>query len=129
MIDQEMSSAEARRLRAGEVLFAQGENDRDRLKLGEDDDACVAARVDDVSLVHEANAGAPGNGRDDAGVVELHFRALDGRGVGLHGGGVRCVGPLARREWHGQRSGGAHPACPEPQEKRPVCCHQLRGAA
>ena len=65
-----------------DILLRRGEDDRDRLQLGDGDDAGLLPGVHQVALVDEAEAGAPGDRRADGGVVELHLRGVDRRGVG-----------------------------------------------
>ncbi len=71
----------------GGLLFGQGEDDGDGAELGDDDEAVGIAGVNDVALVHEADAGASVNRCGDGGVVQLHLGAVHGGLVGFDGGG------------------------------------------
>ena len=44
-----------------QTLFGQREDNRDRLKLSDDNDATGVSRVYDIANVDEANSGAPIN--------------------------------------------------------------------
>ena len=72
------------RVDLAELLLRQGEQHRDRLDLGDDDDAARVGRVHDVALVDLADAGAAGDRRDDAGVVEDRLGVVDLRLIELH---------------------------------------------
>jgi hypothetical protein len=58
--------------------------DRDRLQLGDHDQAVLIGRVHDVAGVHEAQAETPGERRGDAAVGELELDVVDLPPVGLH---------------------------------------------
>ena len=64
-------------------VLGQGEHDRDRLNLRHHDDAGGIGRVHDVARVHQADAGAPGKWRGDAGVLKLCARVVDQPAVDL----------------------------------------------
>ena len=66
-----------------EGLLGQGEDHRDRLDLGDDDDPGRIGRVHVVARIDLADAGAPVDRRADAGVVELRAGVVDGRLVAL----------------------------------------------
>ena len=68
------------------------------LELGDDDHAVGIGGMDDVALVHRADAGAAIERRGDGAVVEIDAGALDGRFVGLDGGGVLVDEGLLRVE-------------------------------
>ena len=65
-------------------LLGQGEDERDGVKLRDDHDPRGVARVHDVALVHEADAGAAIQRRGDGGVGELHAGVIDGGRVVFH---------------------------------------------
>ena len=46
-------------LTSGNASFRQGEDDRDRLDLGDDDEAGLVGGVHDVALIDQPDAGAP----------------------------------------------------------------------
>ncbi len=58
-------AAGERAIDLAELLLRQGEQHRDRLELGDDDDAARVGGVHDVALVDLADAGAAGDRRDD----------------------------------------------------------------
>ena len=67
---------------ARQVVLRRGEDDGDRLDLGDGDDAGLLRRVDHVALVDEAEADPAADRRGNRRVVELHLRRVDRRGVG-----------------------------------------------
>ena len=76
-------------------ILRQGKDDRDRLKLGDDDKRPCVGGMDDIALVDTANAGTAIDWRGDIGIAELHPRilnrgliGLDGRDERVHGGGL-----------------------------------------
>src|SRR5438105_4473730 len=67
------------RLDGGELTFGQGEDDGNRLELGDDDEAGRIGRMHDVALIDQSNAGPAGQWGGNRRVVELGFRAVDSR--------------------------------------------------
>ena len=68
-----------------QVVLGDREHHRDRLDLGEHDEAARIVGVDHVAGIHEAEPGAAGDRRDDARVGELEANAVDLPLVGLDG--------------------------------------------
>ena len=64
-----------------DLLLGRGEDDRDRLQLGDRHDAGLLRGGDDIALVDQAEAGAAGDRRADRRIVELHLRGVDRRRV------------------------------------------------
>ena len=60
-----------------QILLRQVEEHRDRLKLGDDDDAGRVRRPHQVALVDQPDAGAAGDRRDDVGIGENGARIVD----------------------------------------------------
>ena len=67
----------------GELTLRQGEDDGNRLQLGDDDKAGRIGRMHDVALIDEPDAGPAGERGGNRRVVELGFRAVDRRLVAL----------------------------------------------
>ena len=70
----------------GQIRLRQGEQQRNRLDLGDDDETVGVGRMNDVADVDLADAGDAGNGRGQARIAELDVGLVDLRLVGLHGG-------------------------------------------
>ena len=89
----------------GQLLFRRGEDDGDRLDLGDRHDAGLGRGIDDVADVDLAQAGDARDRRLDLGVVELGLGVEDGGIVGrdlrgqLRNGGALGVGLLPGREF------------------------------
>ena len=64
--------------------------------LGNHDQAIRVVSVDDIPRIDLADANAAVDWGDDARVIELHLRIVDGRLVGLHGGVQLIVGGFLR---------------------------------
>ena len=68
-----------------QVGLRQREDHRDRLDLGDHDEAVGVGRVDDVADIDLPYAGDPVDRRGQPGVVELHLGRFDQRLVGFDG--------------------------------------------
>ena len=100
-----------------ELLLGQAEQHRDRLELRHDHDAGGVARVHVVARVDQADAGAPADGRADAGVVELGACVVDRRVVAFYLRAqlreqrlLRVHGLLARQVLRGEQLVALHVA-------------------
>ncbi len=82
-VDRQRSLGEAA-IDLVEVLLRQVEQHRDRLDLGDDDDARRAGGVHDVAFVDHAHAGAAVDRGDDGRIAQRRARVLDRRFVGLN---------------------------------------------
>ena len=88
-----------------QLLFRRGEDDGDRLDLGDRHDAGLGRGIDDVADVDLTQAGDAGDRRLDLGIVELGLGVEDRRIVGrdlrgqLRNGGALGVGLLPGREF------------------------------
>ena len=67
-----------------DLLLRQAELHRDRLQLGDDDEARGVGGVDDVALIDLPQAGAARQRRNDLGVAEHGLRVVDRSLVGIH---------------------------------------------
>src|SRR6478672_10546197 len=69
-----------------EFGLRQRENQRDRLDLGDVDQAVYVGRVDDIADIDLSDAGHAVDRRGEISVAEIHPRAFDDRLVGLNRG-------------------------------------------
>ncbi len=78
-----------RRLQDGrQIVFRQGENDRDRLELGDDDNAVGIARLHVIAGIDLAQPDPPADRRDDVAVDEVELLGVDLRLIGLNGADI-----------------------------------------
>ena len=73
-------------LDGNEVGLRQRENQRDRLDLGDIDQAVDVRRVNDIADIDLSDAGHAIDRRGEISVAEIHPRAFDDRLVGLNRG-------------------------------------------
>src|SRR5439155_23248643 len=67
-----------------QLVLRQGEDDRDRLQLGYDDDAVRITRLDVIAGVNLAQPDAAGDRRDDTAIGQVQLLGVDLRLIGLH---------------------------------------------
>ena len=69
-----------------QLILRQGEDDGDRLQLGNDHETRCVGRVHNIALVDQPDTGPAVEGRSDRRVVELNLRSIDVGLVGLYRG-------------------------------------------
>src|SRR5258708_7219507 len=67
----------------GKLVFGDGEDNADRLELGDHQQSIRVRRVDDVARVDEAQSDAAGDRRGDAAVSEVELYRINQALIGL----------------------------------------------
>ena len=83
-VHRDRRAARDAREHRGNAVLGDGEDDGDRLQLGDHDEAVGVGRVHDVAGIHLAQPGPPGDRRRDAAVRELDLDALEQAAIVLH---------------------------------------------